>query len=843
MDLSSRLTPLSLETFAKAASFSKGIVEPSHLLVSMTSTDGVAKEILQKVLGNNGVVSLISKLGVQQDLQTTVSEQIRISDSLSKCLAPLMNESGSIRQDQLLAAILEDIEVARRIESTAPGSVAKIKEELMSATKDNNNPESSYQVLEKYTVNVTQLAKQNKLDPVIGRDGEIRRVMQVLSRRTKNNPVLLGEPGVGKTAIVEGLAQRIVAGDVPDSLQSKEIISLDMSSLLAGAKFRGEFEERLKAVLKQLTSEPDRFIVFIDELHTIVGAGSAEGAVDAANMLKPGLARGHLRVIGATTLNEYRQFIEKDAALERRFQPVQVGEPTIEDSIAILRGLKEKYEVHHGVAIRDEALVAAANLSSRYIPDRFLPDKAIDLLDEALSATKISAQSKPEALDSNIRKLRQLEIEAKALEADKAADSGERKKVVEAEIASLKEEVDKLTAQWERQRDLLEKVRISREEIDHLKADLEDAERQVELDRAAKIKYGDLPAKQQELEKLEREWQTIPAQERLIKDVVSAEDIAAIIHRWTGIPVSRLLGSETEKLLHLEDELKKMVVGQDEAVSAVARAVRRSRAGLSDEHKPIATFLLLGPTGVGKTQTARALAKALFADEKSMIRIDMSEYSERHTVSRLIGSPPGYVGHEQGGQLTEAVRRRPYSVILFDEIEKAHEEVFNIFLQIFDDGRLTDGQGRTVNFTNTVIILTSNLGSDVLADLKGQELQQKMWQVLKETFRPEFLNRLDEIVLFEPLSLSQIQTIAQLEVAKIEERMKKSGYQLEVTTPVFEYVAKHGFDPVFGARPLKRFIEKHLVDKLAEKILEGNLVSGKKIRAHLVDDQIQLDTD
>jgi ATP-dependent Clp protease ATP-binding subunit ClpB len=714
-------------------------------------------------------------------------------------------------------------------------------------TVDSPEPETKYRVLEKYTLNLTEQARQKKLDPVIGRDNEIRRIMQVLSRRTKNNPVLIGEAGTGKTAIIEGLAQRIVAGDVPETLKNKELVSLDLGSLLAGSKFRGEFEDRLKAVIKEINSQQGRIILFIDELHTLVGAGASEGAMDASNMLKPSLARGELKAIGATTNKEYQKYIEKDAALERRFQPIYVSEPSIEDTIAMLRGIKEKYEVHHGVRITDEAVIAAAKLSARYITDRFLPDKAVDLIDEATSALRMEIDSSPAELDNLKREIKRLEIAKAGLLKDKNKKASIKLKEINKELSILKEKANQLELHWKNEKEKISTIRASKKKIDELKAQAEIIERKGDdLTRVAEIRYSQIPELEKKIKKQQADLIEIQKSgQRILKEEVDEEDIAKVVSRWTGIPVSKMMESDMEKLSHAEEELKKRVVGQDEAIKHVANAIRRSRAGISEEKKPIGSFMFVGPTGVGKTELAKTLAEFIFNDESALIRLDMSEFMEKHSVAKFIGSPPGYVGHEEGGQLTEKIRRRPYSVILFDEIEKAHPEVFNILLQILDDGQLTDSKGRKVNFKNTIIIMTSNLGNEVIKEysigfadttsekeatnIRENEMREKIDKILKDHFKLEFLNRIDEIVIFKSLSKEVLSKIVDLELGKVKNRLKNKDITIKVENKVKKMLAEKGYDTTFGARPLKRIIQNMILDELALEIIEGKIKEGDKV--------------
>lgn len=847
-----KMTQKVLEAFqdaiASAAEQHNTTLEPAHLLYELAGQSDTA------------FIGLLQKAGVQpsefqhflhQQMKSfAVSSQpvdetnIRPSSDFIKMLRQAEKEAKNLGDTHvstehiLLGALKNDGKFRQAFPNLTYETIKENVNDVRGGMNvTDQSPENKMNTLEKYGQDFTQLARDGKLDPVIGRDEEIRRCMQVLSRRTKNNPVLIGEPGTGKTAIVEGMAERIVKGDVPSTLKNKRLVALEIGSLLAGAKYRGEFEERLKALLDEVEKSDGEIILFIDELHTIVGAGAAEGAVDAANMLKPLLARGKLHMIGATTLNEYRQHIEKDTALERRFQPVYVEEPSVEDTLTILRGLQEKYEVHHGVKITDDALVAAARLSDRYITERFLPDKAVDLIDEATSSLKIEIDSMPTELDRLKRRMTQLEIEKASLGKDKSDSAKARKEEIDTEIANLKEQSGGMEQQWQREKELIDEINDAGEEIEHLRVERDVAEREGDLGRVAEIQYGKIPELEKKVEATRKKFEEIPADKRMLREEVTAEDIAAVVGRWTGIPVAKLLESESHKLTHLEDELGKRVIGQKEAIESVANAIRRSRAGISDRNRPIGSFLFLGPTGVGKTELTKALAEQLFNDEHAMVRIDMSEYMEQHAVARLIGSPPGYVGYEQGGQLTEQIRRRPYAVVLFDEIEKAHPDVFNILLQVLDDGRLTDGQGRTVNFTNTIIIMTSNMGSQLIQDWQGDnetELRNQVMEIVRQNMRPEFINRIDDIVLFHRISKDLMAKIVDVQLKVTARQLKENkDITLKVDESVEQILAAEGYDPAFGARPLKRLIQQKILDPLAMKIVDGEIGEGQEVEVKI----------
>ncbi len=851
-----RLTIKSQEALQEAQRIAQGFshqeVDGEHLLLAMIGqTDSLIPSLLEKI----GVPPAKLKPDLERELarrhkvQGISSTDVFLSSNMKKALDAAQAEATKLKDDyisteHLLLGLLDEGGSSLKKIFQAHGLKRDIVLKALADLRGNQrvtdaNPEDKFQALEKYGRDLTALARQGKIDPVVGRDDEIRRVMQVLTRRTKNNPVLIGEPGVGKTAIAEGLARRIVSGDVPETLKHKRLVAMDLSSMIAGAKYRGEFEDRLKAFLKEIVSSEGQIILFIDELHTLVGAGAAEGATDAANIMKPQLARGELRAIGATTLDEYRKHIEKDPALERRFQPVFVSEPTVEATIAILRGLKERYEVHHGVRIQDAALVAAATLSHRYITDRFLPDKAIDLVDEAASRLRMELDSMPTEIDQLERQIQQLEIEQSALKKEKDEASRERLKRLEKDLANLKEKASKLKAQWQNEKAAINAVSIVNSQLEQAKLELEQAQRRNDLNLAAQIQYGKMPELQKRLAAAEKAIREKPAGQRLLHEEVTEEDIARVVASWTGIPVSRMMESEREKLVKMEERLEKRVIGQQEAIKAVANAVRRSRSGLQDPNRPIGSFIFLGPTGVGKTETARALAEFLFDDENAMIRIDMSEYMEKHTVARLIGAPPGYVGYEEGGQLSEAVRRRPYSVVLFDEIEKAHHDVFNVLLQVLDDGRLTDGQGRTVDFKNSIVIMTSNIGSPIIQEYYSAgklgtkdhaEMERLVRTELRSHFRPEFLNRVDDIIIFHSLDEKQLSHVVDIQLQRLEKRLAQQQLSLDVDGSAKRLIAKEGYDPQFGARPLKRAIQDLLLDPLATKLLIGEFKAGDRIK-------------
>jgi len=828
----------------RAESSRNQMIENEHLLYSLVSQkEGVIKPLLDKLGANTNYIINDLEKELKKLPQIEGAVQVYISPRLKQAIDIAFNEAERLKDEyvsteHLLIGIADvnDSPASRILKS-----YGVTKDKIYSVLKDirgsqrvtDQAPEEKYQALQRYCRDLTEEARKGKLDPVIGRDEEVRRVMQVLSRRTKNNPVIIGEPGVGKTAIVEGLAQRIISGDIPETLKNKKVLSLDLGAMLAGAKFRGEFEDRLKAVLKEIDEASGSVILFIDELHTIVGAGNAQGAIDASNMLKPALARGELRCIGATTLDEYRKYIEKDAALERRFQPVQVGEPSVEETIAILRGLKGKYEIHHGVRIKDSALIAAATLSHRYITDRFLPDKAIDLIDEAASKLRMEIDSVPTEIDEIDRKIIQTQIEVEALKKEKDEASKERKAKLEEDLKELKAEVNEKRKHWEKEKTLIMSIGEIKEKIDRARTEAEEAERAGNFEKVAEIRYGTISTLEQEQKGKNNALIELQKNKKMLKEEVDEEDVAKVVSKWTGIPVSRMLEGEMQKLVSMEDRIHKRVVGQNEAIEAVSSTIRRARAGLQDPNRPLGSFMFLGPTGVGKTELAKALAEFLFDDEQAIVRIDMSEFMEKHSVSRLIGAPPGYVGYEEGGYLTEAVRRRPYSIILMDEVEKAHPEVFNVLLQVLDDGRLTDGQGRTVDFKNTVIIMTSNIGSQWITELAGKdydELKRRVMEGVKAHFKPEFLNRIDEIIIFRSLSVEDIKHIADLQLVFLAKRVEERGITLTFTDKLKNMIAKEGYDPVYGARPLKRLIQKKLQDALAMMILKGEIKEGDKIK-------------